>query len=110
MQSFLTITFMAGTEITGPVFLKKLKTSKDDFFHKDHVPGDHDVAPLHALALQLVASGILVFDLNDKSKAGTEKLSENNAILKLGITRDDDGNEMPAFMVDTCWRGLSTVS
>jgi superfamily II DNA helicase RecQ len=109
LQSLLTITFLSGKEISGAGLLTKLKKSKAEFFHEDHIPGDHDAAPIHALALQLVAAGILEFDLNDKSKAGTKKLSEKNAILKLGITDDGDGNEMPAFMLDSSWIGITTV-
>jgi superfamily II DNA helicase RecQ len=107
LQSFLTTTFLTGADVLATDLLTKIRTAKSDLFHRDHVPGDMDAAPIHALGLQLIASRILVFHLNDNSKASTKKLSEKNASVKLGIKKNDRGREMPAFMLDASWVGFT---
>ena len=74
-----------------------------------HRPDWHRLLLLRLLLLrlQLIASRMLVFHLNDASKAGTKKLSDNNISLKLGITKNDSGNELPAFMLDSSWNGFT---
>jgi hypothetical protein len=66
-----------------------------------------DATPIHALGLQLIASRILVLHLNDMSKAGTTKLTERNVSLRLGITKNDLGHEMPTYMIDSSWNGFN---
>jgi hypothetical protein len=107
LQSFLTTTFLSGSDILAPALLPKIRAAKEVLFHENHIPGDLDAAPIHALGLQLIASRILVFHLNEPSKAGTKKLSENSISLKLGITKNDTGHELPAFMLDSSWTGFT---
>lgn len=52
---------MSSAEIPANKLVSMLKAKKEDIYLSGEVPGDQDVAPLHALALQLIASGILVF-------------------------------------------------
>jgi hypothetical protein len=61
LQSFLTTTFLAGSETVVTALLPKIRAAKAVLFHEEHVPGDLDAAPIHALGLQLIASRMLVF-------------------------------------------------
>jgi superfamily II DNA helicase RecQ len=58
LQSFLTTTFLTGAEVLATDLLAKIRAAKSDLFHPDHIPGDMDAAPIHALGLQLIAKGI----------------------------------------------------
>ena len=110
LQSFLTTNFLNGFDILASDLLAKIRAAKAILFHEDHVPGDLDATPIHALGLQLIASRILVLHLNNTSKAGSTKLTERNVSLKVGITKNDLGHEMPAYMLDSSWNGLLSVT
>jgi superfamily II DNA helicase RecQ len=60
LQSFLTTNFLTGFDILASDLLAKIRAAKQVLFHEEHVPGDLDATPIHALGLQLIASRILV--------------------------------------------------
>ena len=101
---------LSGVFLNGrsPVFkelIPFLKSVKGEIFEPGEV-ADSDVAPLHALALQLVAKGIIDFDVKDDSRRyiGTNKLVYNMVTIKLGANKDG----LICYQ-DQSWSGLRFV-
>ena len=61
-----------GGDLHWREFIKVLKVNKIDYFHEDNVPMKL-MCPIHALAMQLLAKGIVVLKVSDYTKIGTEK-------------------------------------
>jgi hypothetical protein len=64
------------------------------------------MGPIHALCLQLVATGILELGISDKNKnlIGKTDLTPKSIVIKLGVV-----NEQPSVLLDNYWEGLSLV-
>ena len=67
---------------------------------------DSDIAPIHALCLQLVAKGIVKLDINDEGRThvGTKNLRHNMVTVILGT----NANGFTCYD-DACWNGLTWV-
>ncbi len=67
--------------------------------------------PVHGLALQLYALGIIGIDVADTTKIGTERLDTSH--LRITLPAKDFGGEvgfMPVYAVMDSYHGLNTVS
>ena len=84
-----------------------LKEAKNEIFEPGSVPGDRDAAPFHALALQLVAKGLIDLDVNkeDEKYVGTDKLKSTHARVKIGLSETG----MPQLLDAASWEGLNCV-
>jgi hypothetical protein len=51
IMTFLTTTFKTGNAVYAVKFAGMLKAKMTLLFQEGIVPGDHDIAPIHALAL-----------------------------------------------------------
>ena len=83
-------------------FIKLLKNNKQDIFHEDDVPGQF-MGPIHALALQLYAKGIIRLAVSDSTKVGTDKLNNKHIVVLMASGIDEDGFSMPALFLDSYW-------
>ena len=89
-------------------FIKVLKAKKEDIFHASNVPNKR-MGPIHALALQLLARGIISVDVVDRTKLGTDKLREEHLTVSLPNAPDSDGCVFPAYTIPSTWNGLNIV-
>jgi len=88
--------------------MKILKTNKTTIFHWDHVPKGL-TGPFHALALQLLANGVIGLKVHDITKVGTNKLTTEHVSITLPNGTDDEGFELPAYMIDQSYTNMSTL-
>ena len=65
-------------------FIKVLKKHKEDYFHKNDVPKQL-MGPIHGLALQLLAKGIIELQVSDHTKVGTKELNDKHILVALSI-------------------------
>ena len=79
-------------------FIKVLKVNKTDYFHEDDVPVKL-MGPIHALAMQLLAKGIVQLKVSDRTKVGTKSLNDKDIIVALS----------PEFYDMDKWDGLTTL-
>ena len=86
-------------------FIKSLKIKKEDIFHPDDVPKKL-MGPIHALALQLLAKGIIELKVSDQIKVGTDNLNDTHIIVDLANACDSEGITMPAFCMEESWSVL----
>jgi len=84
------------------------KPKKHLIFRKDHMPKT-TMGQYHALALQLVAKGVIGLDVTETSKIGTNKLTINHIGINLPNAYDGDGIILPAYMLDHVYGGLNSV-
>ena len=94
--------------VTPRAFMKMLKANKLSIFHADHVP-KANMGQYHALALQLVAKGVIALEVNDTSKIGTNKFNADHVGITLPNTSDGDGIVLPAYMLDHIYAGLTSM-
>ena len=67
------------------------------------MPRDHDITPVHALALQLIGSGILNFGV---SKSDINRVGRDmHIIIELELLPNLD--EIPAYILNFPWEALS---
>ena len=66
---------------------KRLSQGKKQFFHKKHVPHKF-TGPIHALLMQMLASGIIHLVVTDSTKVGSEDLKDEHIELELGLSKD----------------------
>ena len=85
-----------GAKVTVAGFIKLLKKNKDLIFHKDDVPKGKRVGQIHGLFLQLVAKGIISYEVKDHTKIGTDKLRQEDLFVVCPKKR-------------CSWRGSSAV-
>ncbi len=66
------------------------------------------MGPIHALCLQLVATGILELGIADKNKnfIGKTDLTPKSIVVKLGVVN----RETSAVLLDNYWEGLSLIN
>jgi len=88
--------------------MKLLKTNKTTIFHSDHVPKLR-TGPFHALALQLMANGIIDLKIQDVTKIGTDKLTAEHVTIILPNGKYDDGFELPAYMMNQSYNNMTIV-
>ena len=105
---FLATKVNGSKHITPQVLLKLLKQNKTAIFHSDHVP-KKKTGQFHALAIQLLAKGIIGLDIPDNNKVGTNKLTGEHIRITLPNAVDSDGLVLPAYMVQTSYENLSCV-
>jgi len=70
------------TKVTPESFMKILKTNRTTIYHSDHVPKGL-AGPFHALAIQLLANGIIGLKVHDVTKVGTNKLTAEHVAITL---------------------------
>jgi hypothetical protein len=100
----LLISFCSGKMQSSAALMKVVKTKKNEIYR--NVP-HRLMGPIHALCLQLVATGILELGISDKNKnlIGKTDLTPKSIIVKLGIV-----NGEPSVLLDNYWEGLSLVN
>ena len=73
--SFITTKIpQTGKGVNDGGFIKLMKENKALLFHDDDTP-KRSIGQIHALALQLVAAGIVSFGIRNTTKVGTDKLN-----------------------------------
>ena len=96
--------------MTPSAFVKLLQDNKDIIFHKDSVPNKTTgTKPYHGLALQLFAKGIIAFEVTDKTKVGTKKITNDLLRITLPNGVDTDGVPFQAYMIDSYYSGMTTI-
>ena len=65
--------------------------------------------PFHALALQLLANGIIDLKIQDVTKIGTDELTAEHVTIILPNGKDDDGFELPAYMMNQSYNNMTIV-
>ena len=99
-----------GQKVSVSGFMKLLKTNKELIFHKDDVPKGKEVGQIHALHLQLVAGGIISYDVKDRAKIGTDKLKTDDLFVVCPKKEEElEGINCckPGYLVDSMWEGLT---
>jgi len=69
------------------------------------------MSQLHAVALQMVAAGMIELAVKDRTKVGTETMSKANIVIRTKVTnikRDGKRYSTPTYMVDANWEGIHT--
>jgi len=108
LMSLLATKVNGDTKVTTKIFMKLLKTNKTTIFHADHVPRVR-TGQFHALALQLLANGIIDLKIQDVTKIGTDKLTAEHVTIILPNGKDDDGLELPAYMMNQSYNNMTIV-
>ena len=79
-------------------FIKVLKKHKADYFYKNDVPNKL-MGLIHALAVQLLAKGIIEFLVAHRTKVGTKELNEKHIVVALSID----------FYAMDKWNGMTII-
>ena len=108
LMSVLATNINGRSNVTPKALIKMLKSNKHLIFHKDHVPNT-TMSQYHALALQLIAKGVIGLNVTENSKIGTNKISTDNIGIMLLNGTDRDGIILPAYMLDQVYDGLTTL-
>jgi hypothetical protein len=101
----------SNNKISVSDFVKIMKSNKELIFHRDDIPNKHQMSQIHAVALQMVAAGMIDLAVKDKTKVGTEAMSKANILIRTKVTNiERDGKQYctPTYMVDTKWEGINT--
>ena len=107
--SFLTVkVFSVAKNSTCAQFMKAMKGNKQLLFHADDVPKGTKMGQIHALALQLLANGIIGLVVEDQTKIGTDKLNQDHTGVTLLNAKNGDVM-LPAYFVGSCWKGMNIV-
>ena len=99
-----------GSKITVGGFVKLLKRNKAAIFHKDDVPKNNKTGQIHGLCLQLVATGMITFEVTDRSKIGTKKFTKADLSLVCPKMKETiNGNEHwnQGYRIDRLWSGMN---
>ena len=88
--------------------MKMLKANKQSIFHTDNLPKTN-MGQYHALALQLVAKGVIALDVTETSKIGTNKLSTDHIGIILPNASNGDGIILSAQMLDYVYAGMTSL-
>jgi hypothetical protein len=107
MQSLLTTSVVSSkTPLRYKAFINAIKTKKDVIFHPDDVP--HKLmGPIHALALQMLAKGIIELYVSDTTKIGTDKISDSHVLIRIPNAKDEHGTILSAHGIRGLWDGMS---
>ena len=86
--------------------MKYIKDNKHSIFHESDVPV-RSMGSIHALCIQLVATGILEMSISDTNKKnlGKTDLGYDSVVIGLGKTGDQVN-----IMIDPYWNTLNTVT
>ena len=99
--------------LTVSEFIKVLKTNKDLIFRNDDIPKSNQMSQLHAVALQLLGTGIVKLMVTDKSKVGKDKVMSADIDIKVCV-KDVQRNERfyltPCYMIEECWTGINVYN
>ena len=101
-----------GAKVTVAGFIKLLKKNKDLIFHKDDVPKGKRVGQIHGLFLQLVAKGIISYEVKDHTKIGTDKLRQEDLFVvcpKKKVQLEGIECCRPGYTVDSMWEGMNLM-
>ena len=63
------------------------------------------MGPIHAVALQLISTGIIEMYVDAPQKIGTHKLSKKDVFLKLGINTTENGKR-PVYRDNSVWDNI----
>ncbi|KAL7529160.1 hypothetical protein ACHAXR_002820 [Thalassiosira sp. AJA248-18] len=110
MQSLLTTTVVSPKpQPKYKSFIQSIKAKKDEIFHPDDVP--HKLmGPIHALALQMLAIGIIELHVSDTTKIGTDKLSDSHVLIRVPNATDERGTIMSEHGIHSLWDGMNYES
>ena len=64
---------------------------------------------MHYMLLQLVSKGVIQVEVADVTKVGTEKVGKDHLIVTLGVSKDNDGDELPTYLLESAWEGMTYV-
>jgi hypothetical protein len=105
--SFLTTkVFSAVNKPTVSAFIKAMKKHKGMLFHANDVPKGTKMGQIHALALILLARGIIGLTVTNQTKIGTEKINQDHIAVTLLNAKEGDC-WMPAYFVPSQWDGMN---
>ena len=107
-MSVLSTNINGRSNVTPKALIKMLKSNKQLIFHEDHIPKT-TIGQYHALALQLVAKGVIGLDVTETSKIGTNKLTTDHIGLIFLNASDGDEIILPAYMLDHMYAGLTSL-
>ena len=68
-----------------------------------------NMGPIHALALQLLANKIIALKVKDATKVGKDNLKKDHLFLISPIGINEEGIEMPSYLIKGNWTGLNTI-
>jgi len=108
LMSILATNMTQTKPLTPKALLKLLKQNKTTIFHSAHVP-NKKTGQFHALAIQLLAKGIIGLEVTDTSKLGTNKLTADHLGITLPNVMDSDGLMLPAYMIKNSYKYLTCV-
>ncbi len=100
------VVFFASKRPSPKELVQYIKQQKLHIFHKNDVPKTF-MGPIHALCLQLLASGIIDISINEDKKLliGKTDLNCGNVVIHLGVN-----NCEPQLLSDRYWEDITTVS
>ena len=101
-----------GSSKTIGQFVKLMKAHKGLIFHEDDVPG-REMGQVHALCLQMIAKGIIVLKVDDKTKVGTDKTTRRELAATCPIVkRARNGLTYcyESYRMDEMWEGINVYS
>jgi hypothetical protein len=85
------------------ILVKQLKLNKGRIFKKSTMPTS--MGPIHAVALQLISTGIIEMYVDAPQKIRTHKLSKKDMFLKLGINTTANGKR-PVYRDNSVWDNI----
>ena len=90
LTSILTANVFSDEKTHYKAFIKTLKEKEDILVHEDDKPGSL-MGPIHALALQLLSTGIISFGIKNHRKIGEAKiLNDTHIIMNLPAASTSD--------------------
>ncbi len=108
VMSVLTETIFSPTNCpTCKSFIKSLKAKKADIFHLEDVP-KRLMGPIHGVALQLFAKGIIGLAVSDSTKIGAKDLNPKHVRVTLPVKKVNNATR-PVYTIDSSWDGLNTI-
>ena len=85
-----------------------MKDKKKSIFAEGHVP-DKLMGPIHALALQMFARGIINIVVTKNDKVGTNKLQNEHFAVIMTFREDNKGALVPSYTIPSIWKGFNFV-
>ena len=104
--------YQRGIHILSVIYLSQTcsKSARDRKVH--NLPKNKKTGQIHALFLQLIAKGIITYDVKDHTKIGTEKLRQDDLFLicpKKRVMVEGIKCCRPGYVVDSMWEGMNLM-
>ena len=91
-------------------FVKAMKKSRKSIFHDDDAPPKGKENQIHAVCLQVVASGIISFKVDDKKKIGADQLRRADlSVYCPNVKTREGGRDVyeVSYRTKQCWKGFN---